>query len=47
MGAFLAVAKGSAESPWFLELRYNYSSEADTKPVLLVGKGEGQTAVYM
>ena len=37
MGAFMCVAKGSAELPWLLELRYNYSS--NNQPIALVGKG--------
>lgn len=37
MGAFLCVAKGSAELPWLLELRYNYSP--NNQPIAMVGKG--------
>lgn len=37
MGAFLSVAKGSAEPPKFLEIHYN--TKPDSKPFVLVGKG--------
>lgn len=37
MGAFLSVAKGSAEPPKFLEIHYN--NKPDSKPFVLVGKG--------
>ena len=36
MGAFLSVAKGSAERPLFLEIDYKAS---DKDPIALVGKG--------
>ena len=39
MGAFLSVAKGSVETPWLLEVRYNYSGQEGEDPVVLVGKG--------
>ena len=44
MEAFLGVAKGSAEKPWLLELRYNYTDAEEERrkgqdPVVLVGKG--------
>ena len=44
MEAFLGVAKGSAEKPWLLELRYNYTDAEEEMrkgqdPVVLVGKG--------
>ncbi|XP_037048700.1 cytosol aminopeptidase-like isoform X2 [Bradysia coprophila] len=38
MGAYLSVARGSAEPPIFLEITYNGSS-GDQKPICLVGKG--------
>lgn len=38
MGAFLAVAQGSAEEPRFIELRYNGAAKG-TAPIVLVGKG--------
>ena len=38
MGAFLAVAKGSEEIPWLLEVQYN-GGPPDMKPLALVGKG--------
>ena len=38
MGAFLSVAKGSDEEPWFLEIKYNGGSKGQ-KPLALVGKG--------
>ena len=41
MGAFLSVAKGSDEDPWFLEIKYNGGTEGQ-KPLALVGKGELQ-----
>ena len=47
MGAFLSVSKGSAERPWLLELRYNYTPGEETegqKPVVLVGKGQQWTS---
>ena len=46
MGAFLCVAQGSPETPWFLEMRLNcpengdLGSEGQERPVVLVGKGE-------
>ena len=45
MGAFLSVSKGSAEKPWLLELRYNYTGEETEgqRPVVLVGKGQEST----
>lgn len=39
MGAFLSVAKGSDEGPYFIELTYNGLSKDGTSPVVLVGKG--------
>lgn len=48
MGAFLSVARGSAEVPWFLELRLNVpegqregqgEGEEGERPLMLVGKG--------
>lgn len=44
MEAFLGVAKGSAEKPWLLELRYNYTDTEEERrkgqdPVVLAGKG--------
>ncbi|HEX5698717.1 MAG TPA: leucyl aminopeptidase [Rhodoferax sp.] len=38
MGAFLAVAKGSAEAPKFIELHYKGAPKTQA-PVVLVGKG--------
>ncbi|KAG4074890.1 hypothetical protein HA402_009315 [Bradysia odoriphaga] len=38
MGAYVSVARGSAEPPIFLEITYNGSS-GDQKPICLVGKG--------
>ncbi len=38
MGAFLAVAQGSAEPPRFIVLRYSGASKSEA-PVVLVGKG--------
>lgn len=38
MNAFLAIAKGSAEPPIFLELSY-YGTSCDEKPIVLVGQG--------
>lgn len=38
MGAFMAVAQGSAEPPVFLELTYN-NAPGQEKPVVVVGKG--------
>ncbi len=38
MGAFISVAKGSEEEPWFLEIKYNGGDEGN-KPLALVGKG--------
>lgn len=38
MGAFLAVSKGSAEPPKFLELSYSCGKQGDA-PFVLVGKG--------
>jgi len=38
MGAFLGVAKGSAEPPRFVILKYN-GSKSKRKPIVLVGKG--------
>ena len=38
MGAFLSVAKGSCESPIFLELSY-YGTNYDERPVVLIGSG--------
>lgn len=39
MGAFLSVAKGSIEEPWFLEVVYNGSDNKESQPLALVGKG--------
>ncbi|HEX7386480.1 MAG TPA: leucyl aminopeptidase [Castellaniella sp.] len=41
MGSFLSVAKGSAEPPAFIVLRYTPDAAAarKTKPIVLVGKG--------
>ena len=46
MGAFLGVSKGSAEKPWLLELRYDYTGEETEgqRPVVLVGKGQQSTS---
>lgn len=38
MGAFLSVAKGSAEPPIFLEIHY-LGGNADDSPLVFVGKG--------
>lgn len=38
MGAFLSVAKASAEDPFFIELHYR-GGKATDKPTILVGKG--------
>ncbi|KAG4079759.1 hypothetical protein HA402_014890 [Bradysia odoriphaga] len=38
MNAFLAIAKGSAEPPIFLELSY-YGTSANEKPIVLIGQG--------
>ncbi|QIL79853.1 leucyl aminopeptidase [Diaphorobacter sp. HDW4A] len=38
MGAFLAVAQGSAEQLRFIELRYNGAAKSEA-PVVLIGKG--------
>lgn len=38
MNAFLAIAKGSAEPPIFLELSY-YGTSIDEKPIVLIGQG--------
>lgn len=38
MNAFLAIAKGSAEPPIFLELSY-YGTSCEEKPIVLVGQG--------
>jgi leucyl aminopeptidase len=38
MGAFLAVAKGSAEPPKFIVLHYK-GAKTDEKPIVLIGKG--------
>uniref|UniRef100_A0A8C3UA29 Cytosol aminopeptidase n=2 Tax=Catharus ustulatus TaxID=91951 RepID=A0A8C3UA29_CATUS len=39
MGAFLSVAKGSAEPPIFLEIHYLGSANTDDSPLVFVGKG--------
>jgi len=39
MGAFLAVAKGSAQPPVFIELKYTPENASDEAPIVLVGKG--------
>lgn len=38
MNAFLAVAKGSAEPPIFLELSY-FGTSCDDQPIVLIGQG--------
>lgn len=39
MGAFLSVAKGSAEPPIFLEIHYLGSANTNDSPLVFVGKG--------
>ncbi|XP_064007438.1 cytosol aminopeptidase [Pogoniulus pusillus] len=39
MGAFLSVAKGSAEPPIFLEIHYSGGANTNDSPLVLVGKG--------
>ncbi|XP_066041612.1 cytosol aminopeptidase isoform X2 [Chamaea fasciata] len=39
MGAFLSVAKGSAEPPIFLEIHYLGGAKTDDSPLVFVGKG--------
>ncbi|XP_057282621.1 LOW QUALITY PROTEIN: cytosol aminopeptidase [Pezoporus wallicus] len=39
MGAFLSVAKGSAEPPIFLEIHYSGGANASDHPLVFVGKG--------
>jgi len=39
MGAFLAVAQGSREAPYFLEVVYRHPDCTMDKPIALVGKG--------
>ncbi|RMC14290.1 hypothetical protein DUI87_09383 [Hirundo rustica rustica] len=39
MGAFLSVAKGSAEPPIFLEIHYLGGANTDDSPLVFVGKG--------
>lgn len=39
MGAFLSVAKGSAQPPVFIELKYTPAKHSDAAPIVLVGKG--------
>uniref|UniRef100_A0A8C3BWD5 Cytosol aminopeptidase n=1 Tax=Cairina moschata TaxID=8855 RepID=A0A8C3BWD5_CAIMO len=39
MGAFLSVAKGSAEPPIFLEIHYLGGANANDSPLVFVGKG--------
>ncbi|NXN15132.1 AMPL aminopeptidase, partial [Indicator maculatus] len=39
MGAFLSVAKGSAELPVFLEIHYSGAANTNDSPLVLVGKG--------
>ena len=38
MGAFLSVAKGSAEEPWLFEAHY-HGGPSDQPPLVLIGKG--------
>ena len=39
MGSLLAVARGSANRPHLIVLKWNGAGDADTKPYVLVGKG--------
>ncbi|KAI9335272.1 peptidase M17, leucyl aminopeptidase, partial [Obelidium mucronatum] len=39
MGSFLSVARGSAEPPRFLEIKYQGSPDSSDYPIALVGKG--------
>lgn len=39
MGAFLSVAKGSAQPPVFIEMKYTPAENSDEAPIVLVGKG--------
>ncbi|MFV2029683.1 leucyl aminopeptidase [Neisseria sp. S1] len=39
MGAFWAVAKGSRQKPYLIELSYHGAADKDEAPVVLVGKG--------
>lgn len=39
MGSFWAVAKGSIETPYLIELTYNGAADANEQPYVLVGKG--------
>ncbi|HLR83085.1 MAG TPA: leucyl aminopeptidase [Paenalcaligenes sp.] len=39
MGSFLSVAKGSAQPPVFIELKYTPAENSDAAPIVLVGKG--------
>ena len=39
MGSFWAVAKGSIEAPYLIELTYNGAADAGEQPYVLVGKG--------
>ncbi|KGL81383.1 Cytosol aminopeptidase, partial [Tinamus guttatus] len=39
MGAFLSVAKGSAEPPVFLEIHYSGAANTNDSPLVFVGKG--------
>ncbi|EEB14379.1 Cytosol aminopeptidase, putative [Pediculus humanus corporis] len=39
MGAFLAVGKGSCESPLFMEISYYGAGNFKERPVVLIGKG--------
>ncbi|KAM9027779.1 cytosol aminopeptidase [Ara ararauna] len=39
MGAFLSVAKGSAEPPIFLEIHYSGGTNTSDRPLVFVGKG--------
>ena len=39
MGSFLSVAKGSDEAPAFIIIKYTPAQQADTAPLVLVGKG--------
>jgi len=39
MGSFLSVAKGSAQPPVFIEMKYTPAENSDAAPIVLVGKG--------
>lgn len=45
MGAFLSVAKGSCELPYFMEMKYFGAESKDQPPLVLVGKGENMVCV--